>query len=183
MSRIGLKPIPIPSGVTVDIGDDSLVSVKGPKGELSRKVNTEMALKLEDGELNVARPTESKYHKAQHGLTRTLIANMVLGVSEGFMKELVIEGVGYRAELKGKNLEMALGFSHPVVVEPFEGVTFEVPSPTEIKILGFDKEKVGQMAANIRGWRPPEPYKGKGIRYKGEHIIRKAGKASAKEGA
>ncbi len=183
MSRIGLNPIPIPSDVTVDIGEGSLVSVKGPKGELSRKVNPELELKIEDGEFKVARPTESKYHKAQHGLTRTLIANMVIGVSDGFMKELVIEGVGYRAELKGKNLEMALGFSHPVVIEPFEGISFEVASPTEIKVLGTDKEKVGQMAANIRGWRPPEPYKGKGVRYKGEHIIRKAGKASAKEGA
>jgi large subunit ribosomal protein L6 len=183
MSRIGLNPIPIPSGVTVDIGEGSLVSVKGPKGELSRKVNPELELKIEDGAFKVARPTESKYHKAQHGLTRTLVANMVIGVSDGFMKELVIEGVGYRAELKGKNLEMALGFSHPVVIEPFEGINFEVASPTEIKVLGMDKEKVGQMAANIRGWRPPEPYKGKGVRYKGEHIIRKAGKASAKEGA
>ncbi len=182
MSRIGLKPIAVPQGVSIEIGEESLVSVKGPKGELSRKINPEMGLKIEDGEFKVSRPSESKYHKAQHGLARTLVANMVIGVSDGFSKELMIEGVGYRAALKGKNLEMALGFSHPVVVEPFEGITFEVPSPTSIKVLGHDKEKVGQMAANIRGWRPPEPYKGKGIRYKGEHIIRKAGKASAKEG-
>jgi len=182
MSRIGLKPIPVPQGVDIKIDESGLVSVKGPKGELSRSINTEMDVKIENGEIAVARPTESKHHKAQHGLARTLIANMVIGVSEGFVKELVIEGVGYRAELKGKNLEMALGFSHPVVVEPFDGISFEVASPTEIKVLGFDKEKVGQMAANIRGWRPPEPYKGKGVRYKGEHIIRKAGKASAKEG-
>jgi large subunit ribosomal protein L6 len=168
--------------VTVKISEGSLVSVKGPKGELSRTINPEMGIKIEDGLVNVSRPSESKYHKAQHGLARTLIANMVIGVSEGFFKELLIEGVGYRATLKGKDLELALGFSHPVVVKPFEGISFEVASPTAIKILGFDKEKVGQMAANIRGWRPPEPYKGKGIRYKGEHIIRKAGKASAKEG-
>jgi len=182
MSRIGLKPIPLPQGVSVEIGEDSLVSVKGPKGELSRRINPEMGMEIEDGQLKVSRPSESKYHKSQHGLARTLIANMVTGVSEGFVKELVIEGVGYKVGLKGKNLEMALGYSHTVVVEPLEGISFEVPSPTEIKVLGYDKEKVGQMAADIRGWRPPEPYKGKGVRYKGEHIIRKAGKASAKEG-
>ena len=166
----------------MDCDESGLVSVKGPKGDLSRIINPEMTVDIGEAEITVARPSESKHHKAQHGLARTLIANMVEGVSSGFVKELEIEGVGYRATLQGKNLELALGFSHPVIVEPFDGVSFEVPSPTEIKVLGFDKEKVGQMAANIRSWRPPEPYKGKGIRYKGEHIIRKAGKASAKEG-
>lgn len=174
-------PIPLPQGVQVDIKEDGLVTVKGPKGELSRKINPEMTLNLGETEITVARPTDSKQHKSQHGLARALVANMVEGVSTGFAKELEIEGVGYRAELKGKNLQLALGFSHPVIVEPFEGITFEVPAPTQIKVSGYDKEKVGQMAANIRGWRPPEPYKGKGVRYKGEYIIRKAGKAAAKE--
>jgi len=141
-----------------------------------------MQVDIGDANITVTRPSESKQHKAQHGLSRTLIANMVEGVSTGFTKELAIAGVGYKATLKGKNLELALGFSHPVIIQPGEGITFEVSSPTEIKVLGYDKEKVGQTAANIRSWRPPEPFKGKGIRYKGEHIIRKAGKASAKEG-
>ncbi|MDP6797816.1 MAG: 50S ribosomal protein L6 [Candidatus Krumholzibacteria bacterium] len=181
MSRVGLLPIPLPQGVQIDINEDGLLTVKGPKGELSREINPEMALTVGETEITVARPSDSKLHKSQHGLARALVANMVEGVSTGFSKELEIEGVGYRAELKGKNLQLALGFSHPVIVEPFEGITFEVSAPTQIKVSGYDKEKVGQMAANIRGWRPPEPYKGKGVRYKGEHIIRKAGKAAAKE--
>ena len=182
MSRIGLKPIPIPQGVTVTQDEGHLVSVKGPKGELSRIINPEMQVDIGETLITVTRPSESKLHKAQHGLSRTLIANMVEGVSAGFIKELAIAGVGYKAMLKGTNLELALGFSHPVIVKPGEGITFEVPSPTEIKVLGYNKELVGQTAANIRSWRPPEPFKGKGIRYKGEHIIRTAGKASAKEG-
>ena len=180
MSRIGKKPIPIPGGVTVDITGENHVTVKGPKGELARQLNPEMVLDRGEGEITVRRPSESRTHRAQHGLTRTLLSNMVVGVSEGFIKELEILGVGYRAELKGKDLHLALAFSHPVVVAPPEGVTFEVPAPTQIRVLGHDKEVVGQVAAEIRAWRPPEPYKGKGIRYKGEYVIRKAGKASAK---
>ncbi len=180
MSRIGKKPIPVPQGVTVDLKDDGTCKVKGPKGELSRQLNSEMKFVIEEGEIAVERPSETRTHRAQHGLTRTLLANMIEGVSTGFMKELEIVGVGYRAELKGKDLHLALAFSHPVVVNPPAGITFEVPQPTVIKVLGYDKEVVGQTAADIRAWRKPEPYKGKGIRYKGEHIIRKAGKASAK---
>jgi len=180
MSRIGKKPIPVPQGVTVDLKDDGTCEVKGPKGELSRQLNSEMKFVIEEGEIAVERPSETRTHRAQHGLTRTLLANMIEGVSTGFMKELEIVGVGYRAELKGKDLHLALAFSHPVVVNPPAGITFEVPQPTVIKVLGYDKEVGGQTAADIRAWRKPEPYKGKGIRYKGEHIIRKAGKASAK---
>lgn len=180
MSRIGKKPIPVPDGVTVDIGDANHVTVKGPKGELARQLNPEMRLEREGGTITVRRPSESRTHRAQHGLTRTLLNNMVVGVSAGFVKELEIQGVGYRAELKGQDLHLALAFSHPVVIAPPAGVAFEVPSPTQILVRGHDKEVVGQVAAEIRAWRPPEPYKGKGIRYKGEYVIRKAGKASAK---
>lgn len=180
MSRIGKQPIPIPQGVTIDLSDDGLCTVKGPKGELSRQMNPELNYTIEKGQMRVERPSDGRTHRAQHGLFRTLIANMVAGVSQGFTKELEIVGVGYRAEMKGNDLHLALAFSHPVVVTPPEGISFEVPQPTVIKVSGFDKEKVGQAAADIRAWRPPEPYKGKGIRYKGEHIIRKAGKASAK---
>ena len=180
MSRIGKKPIPVPAGVTVMHTADGHCTVKGPKGELSRRLNPEMKVVVEDAEVRVERPSESRTHRAQHGLTRTLLANMVEGVSAGFTKELEIVGVGYRAELKGSDLHLALAYSHPVVVEPPAGISFEVPQPTVIKVMGHDKEVVGQTAANIRSWRPPEPYKGKGIRYKGEQIIRKAGKASAK---
>ncbi len=180
MSRIGKKPIPLPQGVSVDLKDDGACTVKGPKGELSRVLNAEMTFVVDEAEIRVGRPSESRTHRAQHGLNRTLLANMIEGVSQGFMKELEIVGVGYRAELKGKDLHLNLAFSHPVVVNPPEGITFEVPQPTVIKVSGYDKEVVGQTAADIRAWRRPEPYKGKGIRYKGEHIIRKAGKASAK---
>jgi len=180
MSRIGKKPIPVPAGVSVDVTPGGHCTVKGPRGELSRQLNPEMKFSVEAGEVRVERPSEARQHRAQHGLTRTLLANMVEGVSAGFTKELEIVGVGYRAELKGKDLHLALAYSHPVVVVPPEGIAFEVPQPTVIKVSGYDKESVGQTAANIRSWRPPEPYKGKGIRYKGEHIIRKAGKASAK---
>ena len=180
MSRIGKKPIPLPADVTVDIQADGACTVKGPKGELSRRLNPEMKFVADARELRVERPSESRVHRAQHGLTRTLVANMIEGVSTGFIKELEIVGVGYRAELKGQELHMALAYSHPVVVIPPEGIAFEVPAPTQIRVLGRDKELVGQTAANIRAWRKPEPYKGKGIRYKGETIHRKAGKASAK---
>jgi len=180
MSRIGKKPITLPKGVTIELGEDASCTVKGPKGELSRRLNPELSYKVENGEIVVQRPSDSLGHRAQHGLCRTLIANMVEGVSHGFVKELEIVGVGYKAELKGKDLHLALAYSHPVIVTPPPGISYEVPQPTVIKVLGWDKELVGQAAANIRGWRPPEPYKGKGIRYKGEFIIRKAGKASAK---
>ncbi len=180
MSRIGKKPIPVPAGVQVEFAENGLCTVKGPKGELSRVLNTEMKFTVEEAQVVVERPSESKTHRAQHGLNRTLIANMVEGVSTGFSKELEIVGVGDKAELKGKDLHLNLAFSHPVVVEPPEGITFEVPKPTEIKVSGINKEVVGQTTSDIRAWRKPEPYKGKGIRYKGEHIIRKAGKASAK---
>jgi large subunit ribosomal protein L6 len=175
MSRIGRKPIPIPDGVTVDIRAGR-VSVKGPKGELSQALNAEMKVAEADGALTVDRPTDRGEHRALHGLTRSLIANMVEGVTNGFEKKLEIQGVGYRAQLKGKNLEMALGYSHPVSVEPPDGIEFEVPQPTEVVVRGIDKQLVGQVAADIRKRRPPEPYKGKGIRYRGEHVARKVGK-------
>ncbi len=177
MSRIGLMPVPLPKGVTVNI-DGSTVQVKGPKGELVRTLNSEMQIKLEDNRLLVERPTDQRRHRALHGLTRALLNNMVLGVSQGFTRKLEIEGVGYRAEMQGKNLVLNVGFSHPVVVEPPPGISFEVEKGTRVlSVLGADKEMVGEMAARIRRIRPPEPYKGKGIRYQGEHVRRKAGKA------
>ena len=177
MSRIGLMPVPLPKGVTVNI-EGSTVQVKGPKGELVRTLNPEMQIKLEDNRLLVERPTDQRRHRALHGLTRTLLNNMVLGVSQGFTRRLEIEGVGYRAEIQGKNLVLNVGFSHPVVVEPPPGISFEVEKGTRVfSVLGADKEMVGEMAARIRRIRPPEPYKGKGIRYQGEHVRRKAGKA------
>jgi large subunit ribosomal protein L6 len=175
MSRIGRKPIPIPDGVTVDIRPGR-VSVKGPKGELSQALSAEMKVAEADGALTVGRPTDRGEHRALHGLTRSLIANMVEGVTDGYSKRLQIQGVGYRAQLKGKALELALGFSHPVTVSAPEGIEFEVPQPTEIVIKGIDKQLVGEVAAGIRKKRPPEPYKGKGIRYDGEHVARKVGK-------
>jgi large subunit ribosomal protein L6 len=175
MSRIGRKPIQVPEAVTVEI-DPGRVAVKGPKGELSQSLSTEMKVEQEDGVLTVQRPTNRGEHRALHGLTRSLIANMVEGVTEGFEKRLEIQGVGYRAQLKGKNLEMALGYSHPVSIEAPEGIEFEVPQPTEIVVRGIDKQLVGQVAADIRKRRPPEPYKGKGIRYRGEYVARKVGK-------
>ncbi len=177
MSRIGKQPIPVPSGVEVKI-DGSNVSVKGPKGELSASFNEDMSIELVDGQVLVTRPSDARQHRSLHGLTRTLIANMVSGVSQGFSKNLEIVGVGYRAALKGRDLEMQLGFSHPVLIVAEPGITFEVPAPTRITVSGIDKQRVGQVAAEIRGWRPPEPYKGKGVRYEGEYVRRKLGKAA-----
>ena len=177
MSRIGKQPIPVPSGVEVKI-DGSTVTVTGPKGTLTQTFNDEMILKLEDGVLTVARPSDERNHRSLHGLTRTLLSNMVAGVSEGFSKNLEIVGVGYRAELKGSDIQLALGFSHSVLVKAEPGITFEVPAPTRITVRGIDKQRVGQVAAEIRSWRPPEPYKGKGVRYEGEHVRRKLGKTA-----
>ena len=175
MSRIGRKPITIPSGVEVEIGGGA-VTVKGPKGTLSERVNPDMTVAVEDGTLTVTRPTDRGDHRALHGLTRSLVANMVTGVTDGFEKRLEIQGVGYRAALKGSDLEMQLGFSHPVSVKAPEGITFEVPQPTQIIVRGISKQVVGETAAQIRKWRPPEPYKGKGIRYADEYVARKVGK-------
>ena len=177
MSRIGKQPIPVPSGVDVTV-DGSDVKVKGPKGELSASFDPSMKIELTDGVVTVTRPDDSRGHRSLHGLTRTLIANMVTGVSEGFSKTLEIQGVGYRAALNGSNLEMQLGFSHPVLVKPPAGITFEVPAPTRVIVSGYDKQKVGQIASEVRGWRPPEPYKGKGVRYEGEYVRRKLGKTA-----
>lgn len=177
MSRIGKHPVAIPAGVDVTI-DGSTVTVKGPKGELTRTFPSLITIKKEGDEVIVTRPDDSREAKRFHGLVRTLIANMVEGVSQGFSKKLQLVGVGYRAALKGNDLEMQLGYSHPVLVEAPEGIKFEVPSQTEIVVTGPSKEQVGQVAANIRKWRKPEPYKGKGIRYEGEHVRRKLGKAA-----
>jgi large subunit ribosomal protein L6 len=177
MSRIGLKPIPVPPKVQVDI-EGATVTVKGPKGDLVRSFSPDMEIALEEGVLHVRRPTDSRMHRSLHGLTRTLLANMVQGVSEGFTKILEIVGTGYRAEKQGRNLMLHVGYSHPVEFKPPEGIEFEVPKAgTTITILGRDKELVGEMAARIRRQRPPEPYQGKGVRYAGEHVRRKAGKA------
>ncbi len=175
MSRIGRKPVAVPEAVTVEIAPGN-IAVKGPKGELSQVYSQDMAVAQEDGTIVVTRPTDRGEHRALHGLTRSLIANMVEGVTDGFEKRLEIQGVGYRAALKGKNLELALGYSHPVAIDAPEGIEFEVPQPTEIIIRGIDKQLVGQVAADIRKRRPPEPYKGKGIRYKDEQVLRKVGK-------
>jgi len=175
MSRIGRKPIAVPESVTVELAPGR-VAVKGPKGELEQDFAAEMTVAQDDGAITVARPTDRGEHRALHGLTRSLIANMVEGVVDGFEKRLEIQGVGYRAALKGKTLEMALGYSHPVAIEPPEGIEFEVPQPTEVVVRGTDKQLVGQVAADIRKRRPPEPYKGKGIRYRDEHVVRKVGK-------
>jgi len=176
MSRIGKKPIPVPGGVDVKIEGNS-VTVKGPKGTLSGTFNPEMKVEREGEELIVTRPSDRKDHRSMHGLTRSLIGNMVTGVSDGFKKELEINGVGYRAAKQGKSLVMNLGYSHQVIMDEIEGISIEVPQPNRIVISGHDKQKVGQFAANVRGKRPPEPYKGKGIKYAGETIIRKEGKA------
>ena len=177
MSRIGKAPITVPSGVDVSIVGDT-VTVKGPKGELSREIPDGITVTLDDGVLTVNRANEEREVRALHGLTRSLVDNMVVGVTTGFHKDLDIVGVGYRAVPKGKNtLELALGFSHPVVVEAPEGIEFVVPQPTRVEVHGIDKQLVGQVAANIRDWRKPEPYKGKGVRYVDEHVRRKAGKA------
>jgi large subunit ribosomal protein L6 len=177
MSRIGRLPIPLPDRVTVEI-QGSHVRVSGPKGELSRSFDPDMAISQEDGQLVVQRPTDSRRHRAMHGLTRALLANMVFGVTEGYSKILDIHGVGYRAEVQGEKLVMQLGYSHPVEIEPPPGIAFEVErGGRAITVLGIDKELVGEVAARVRRQRPPEPYKGKGVRYRGERVRRKAGKA------
>lgn len=181
MSRIGKQPIPVPSGVEITI-EGPAVTVKGPKGELAQTFHEDMRISLvdEDGakSIVVERPSDERGHRSLHGLTRTLLSNMVVGVSEGFERNLEIIGVGYRAALNGSTLEMQLGFSHPVIIEPREGISFEVPAPTKVVVRGIDKQKVGQTASEVRGWRPPEPYKGKGVRYEGEYVRRKVGKAA-----
>jgi large subunit ribosomal protein L6 len=177
VSRIGKQPIPVPAGVEVTI-EGSTVKVKGPKGELVQTFSDEMNIAMGDGQVVVTRPTDERQHRSLHGLTRSLINNMVVGVSEGFYKNLEIVGVGYRASLKGSDLEMLLGFSHPVLIKAEQGIDFEVPAPTKITVRGYDKQRVGQLAAEIRGWRPPEPYKGKGVRYEGEYVRRKLGKTA-----
>ena len=175
MSRIGNKPLPIPDGVTVEL-TPAEVKVKGPKGELSQRIDPAITVELSDGVLTVSRPTDRGPHRALHGLTRSLIANMVEGVTDGFEKRLAIQGVGYRAKPQGKGLELSLGFSHPVSVAAVDGIEFEVPQPTEVIVRGIDKQKVGEIAAQIRRHRPPEPYKGKGVRYSDEQVTRKVGK-------
>ena len=175
MSRIGRRPIELPAGVLVAISHGR-VQVNGPLGELSQVVPTRMQIEKSDEEIVVKRPTERGEDRALHGLTRTLIANMVEGVTKGFEKHLEIQGVGYRAQLKGSDLELAVGFSHPITIKPRDGIAFDVPTPTQVIVKGIDKQMVGQTAAEIRKVRPPEPYKGKGIRYAGEHVRRKVGK-------
>jgi large subunit ribosomal protein L6 len=175
MSRIGRKPIELPAGVLVALSHGR-VQVNGPLGELSQVVPTRMLIEKSESEVTVSRPTERGQDRALHGLTRTLIANMVEGVTKGFEKHLEIQGVGYRAQLKGRDLELAVGYSHPVTITPRDGIEFEVPVPTQVVVKGIDKQKVGQTAAEIRKVRPPEPYKGKGIRYRDEQVRRKVGK-------
>ncbi|MGF7058312.1 50S ribosomal protein L6 [Brassicibacter mesophilus] len=176
MSRIGLKPITIPSGVEIKVDANNYVTVKGPKGTLEQQINKDIQINVEDNVIHVARPTDEKKHKSLHGLTRTLIANMLEGVSNGYAKNLEIVGVGYRAQKQGKKLILSLGFSHPVEMEDPEGIEVEVPANTKITVKGIDKQKVGNYAAVIRDLRKPEPYKGKGIRYEGEVVRRKEGK-------
>jgi len=183
MSRIGKAPIAITKGVTVTIQDGNVVTVKGPKGELTRTVPAAMQLSQEEGQILVKRPDDEPNHKSLHGLTRTLIANMVEGVTKGFAKQLELVGVGYKAEKRPYGLQLALGFSHPIEYKAPKGITLSAPQPTQIIVDGADKEIVGQVAAEIRSLRPPEPYKGKGVKYEGEHIRRKAGKAAAAGGA
>jgi large subunit ribosomal protein L6 len=175
MSRIGKQPVEIPEGVAVDVKPGE-VTVKGPKGELKQLLSRDMKVSVDDSTLSVERPTDRGEHRALHGLTRSLIANMVEGVTDGFERRLEIQGVGYRAQLKGRDLELALGYSHPVSLPAPEGIEFEVPQPTEVIVRGIDKQLVGETAARIRKSRPPEPYKGKGIRYRGEQVARKVGK-------
>lgn len=178
MSRIGKQPIVIPGGVDVEIDDDQVVTVKGPRGTLSQRLHREMRILREDDVVRVERPSDMGFHRSLHGLTRTLIANMVEGVTKGYEKHLEIVGVGYRAALKGKDLELLVGYSHPVVVTCPEGIEFEVPSATKVVVRGSDKQLVGEIAARIRKVRKPEPYKGKGVRYEGEYVRKKAGKAA-----
>jgi len=178
MSRIGKQPIPVPAGVEVKI-DGSTITVKGPKGELSQTFTDILSYAMEGDQVVVTRPNDERQSRSLHGLTRTLINNMVVGVSQGYEKKLEMVGVGYRAALKGSDLELQVGFSHPVLIKPLEGISFEVPEQTKITIKGIDKQQVGQQAADIRAIRKPEPYKGKGIRYAGEHVRHKLGKAAA----
>jgi large subunit ribosomal protein L6 len=175
MSRIGRQPIPVPAGVTVSVEPD-VVRVNGPKGELTERIPRDITVEQEDDQLVVKRPTDRGEHRALHGLARSLVFNMVQGVTEGYEKALEIQGVGYRAQLRGSDLELALGYSHPVSVKAPAGIEFEVPMPTRVVVRGISKQMVGEVAANIRKQRPPEPYKGKGIRYEGEHVARKVGK-------
>ena len=182
MSRVGTVPITIPSGVEVDVKDNHVV-VKGPKGTLERDVASQLSLVREDGQLRVVRPDDAKRSRELHGLTRTLINNMVLGVTQGFNRKLEIQGVGYRAQLNGKTLQLNLGYSHTIEIKPPEGIAFEVATPTKLTVTGIDKELVGRVAAQVRATRKPEPYKGKGVRYEGEVVRRKAGKAGKIGGA
>jgi large subunit ribosomal protein L6 len=179
MSRIGRKPVPVPNGVTVTVNGQA-ITVKGPKGELSRKLHPDMQVKVENGTVTVERPSDEDRHRALHGLTRSLIANMVEGVTQGYKKQLEITGVGYKAEVKPFGLQLALGYSHPVEYRAPAGIKLTAPQPTAVVIEGADKEKVGQVAAEIRALRKPEPYKGKGVKYQGEQVRRKAGKAGGK---
>lgn len=181
MSRVGLKPITLPAGVSLDVKMPT-VTVKGPKGTLTRELPAVCSIEQDGDTVRVTRPSESRQHRSMHGLTRTLLANMIDGVSTGFFKDLEIVGVGYKAEAKGPTLVLTLGFSHPINYAVPEGITIETPEPTKIKVLGIDKHKVGQVAADIRGFRPPEPYKGKGVKYANEQIQRKAGKTAASGG-
>ena len=181
MSRIGKKPVAIPAGVTVDIAENNVITVKGPMGTLTKNMHPDMILNLDGAVLTVSRPSDEANHRALHGLTRTLIANMIEGVSKGYSKELDVNGVGFRVEKKGKQLVMRLGFSHEVIMEEIDGITIECPTPNQIVVKGIDKQVVGQFAAEVRGKRPPEPYKGKGIKYTTEVIRRKVGKTGGKK--
>lgn len=179
MSRIGRMPVSIPDGVDVKLGENNVITVKGPKGELTRRLHPDMKTTISGKTLSVERPSDERDHRALHGLTRSLIANMVEGVTDGFSKELAIVGTGYRAQLQGKKLVLALGYSHPIEVDPPDGIEFEVPAPVRVIIRGADKQVVGQVAADVRRIRKPDAYKGKGIRYAGEHVRQKEGKKTA----
>ena len=181
MSRIGKKPVAIPAGVTVDVAAENVITVKGPMGTLTKNMHPDMIINVDGAVLTVSRPTDEANHRALHGLTRTLIANMIEGVSKGYSKELDVNGVGFRVEKKGKQLVMRLGFSHEVIMEEIDGITVECPTPNKILVKGIDKQVVGQFAAEVRGKRPPEPYKGKGIKYTTEVIRRKVGKTGGKK--
>ena len=181
MSRIGRMPITVPAGVTVNVAEGNVVTVKGPKGELTRALRSEMNINVEGNVITVTRPSDEKLHRSLHGLTRTLLSNMIVGVTDGYKKELDVNGVGYRCTKDGKNLIMNLGFSHQVIVPEIDGITIEVPGPNKIIVSGCDKQAVGQFAAEIREKRPPEPYKGKGIKYSDEVIRRKVGKTGGKK--
>ena len=180
MSRIGKQPITIPAGVTVEVSADNTVTVKGPKGTLSEKINKDIAVNIEGNVITVTRPSDNKEHRAMHGLYRTLINNMVVGVTEGYVKTLEMVGTGYRAQMKGKALDITIGFSHPVVIDAPENISFETPNQTTIVVKGIDKQQVGNIAADIRAIRKPEPYHGKGIRYQNENVRRKEGKTGKK---